>query len=296
MAPGGGPAALHLVLQSPHLTPAAVAAFREATGATRVTLRDDGRQARLAGLPGAVPPRDVLQALGQAWRCDATLVPEGLRLQDFRVLAMDMDSTLITVECIDEIAALAGRGAAVRAITEAAMRGELPDFSSSLVRRVALLAGTPQQVLEQVWQQRVRLSEGAAALVAACRAAGLRTLLVSGGFTYYTDRLMAQLGIDEARANELQVRAGVLTGTATGPGGGPIVDALGKARAVEECCARVGCAPADAIVVGDGANDLAMMALAGLSVAYRAKPVVRQAARMELNWSGLDAIATLFDR
>jgi phosphoserine phosphatase len=286
-----------LVLQAPDLQAATVAACAALVGATGPLPEIRDGRVRLR-VPAGPPKRDEqlrVTDLCKAGRVDAAWVPGGRRLADFRVLAMDMDSTLITVECIDEVAALAGKGEAVRAITEAAMRGEIADYSASLARRVALLAGTPDHVLADVWRDKVRLSAGAEALLAACRAGGLRTLLVSGGFTYFTDRLQQRLGLDATWANEIEVEQGRLTGRVSGPGGGPIVDAAGKAAAVQALCARVGCAPSDAIVIGDGANDLAMMAEAGLSIAFHAKPAVRQRADVAIDHGGLDAVLGLFE-
>jgi phosphoserine phosphatase len=219
---------------------------------------------------------------------DANFIPAGRTLADFRLVAMDMDSTLITIECIDEIADMQGLKAQVAEITEAAMRGEL-DFAASLQRRVALLEGLDASALERVYEERLRLSPGAEAMLAGVKAAGLKTLLVSGGFTFFTERLQQRLGLDYAHANVLEIRAGKLTGKVVGG----IVDALEKRRTVERVCAELDITPQQAIVMGDGANDLQMMGIAGLSVAFRAKPVVRAQATVALNFSGLDALLTI---
>ncbi|QJP71781.1 phosphoserine phosphatase SerB [Burkholderia glumae] len=221
---------------------------------------------------------------------DAAFVEAGRRLGDFGLLAMDMDSTLITIECIDEIADFCGRKAEVAAITEASMRGEIRDFNESLTRRVALLAGLDASALEAVYAERLRLSPGAETMLAGARAAGLKTLLVSGGFTFFTERLGERLGIDFTRANQLEIVDGKLTGKVLGE----IVDADVKARTLRETCATLGIAPARAIAMGDGSNDLKMMATAGFSVAFRAKPVVRDAASAAFDHVGLDGLLRLF--
>jgi phosphoserine phosphatase len=212
-----------------------------------------------------------------------------LAAADFRLLAMDMDSTLITIECIDEIADMVGVKPQVAAITEAAMRGEL-DFPGALRRRVALLKGLQVEALDRVYNERLRLSPGAENLLAAARAYGWTTLLVSGGFTYFTDRLRQRLGLDHTLANTLEVIDGRLTGEVLGE----IVDASVKATRVKAACEALGCSPAQAIVAGDGANDLQMMHIAGLSVAFHAKPVVRREATIAINHSGLDALLLRF--
>jgi phosphoserine phosphatase len=212
------------------------------------------------------------------------------RLADWRLIAFDMDSTLITIECIDELADAAGRKAEVAAITEAAMRGEITDFKDSLRRRVALLQGVPATALQDVYEQRLRLSPGAEVLLAACRAAGLKTLLVSGGFTYFADRVQSRLSIDHARSNVLEVAEGRLTGRLVTQPWGDICDGEEKKRMLLATCARYGIAPAQAIAVGDGANDLPMMASAGLAVAYHAKPAVRERAQVVIDEGGLDRL------
>jgi phosphoserine phosphatase len=216
---------------------------------------------------------------------DATFIAAGRTLADFRLVAMDMDSTLITIECIDEIADMQGLKPQVAAITEAAMRGEL-DFSESLTRRVALLEGLDASALQRVYDERLRISMGGEAMLHAVQAAGLKTLLVSGGFTFFTDRLKPRLGMDHTHANVLEVIDGKLSGRVQGG----IVDAEEKKRTVERVCAQLGIDPSQAIVMGDGANDLKMMGIAGLSVAFRAKPVVREQANVALNFSGLDGL------
>jgi len=213
-----------------------------------------------------------------------------LALADFRLIAFDMDSTLINIECVDEIADAAGRKAEVAAITEAAMRGEITDYKDSLRRRVALLAGVPVTALEAVWRERLRLNPGAEALVAACQRAGLKTLLVSGGFTFFTDRVRDRLGIDFTRSNVLEVTDGALTGRMVDQPWGDICDGEEKRRMLIETCARIGCTPRQAIAVGDGANDLPMMGEAGLSVAYHAKPRVREQAMVSIDLGGLDRL------
>ena len=213
-----------------------------------------------------------------------------LRLADFRLIAFDMDSTLINIECVDEIAAAAGRKAEVAAITEAAMRGEISDYKDSLRRRVALLRGVPAGALEHVWRERLQLNPGAEALVRACQAAGLKTLLVSGGFTFFTDRIRDRLGLDFTRSNVLEVAEGALTGRMVDQPRGDICDGDEKRRMLLQTCAQLGMSAQQAIAVGDGANDLPMMAAAGLSVAYHAKPRVREQAMVAIDSGGLDRL------
>lgn len=209
-----------------------------------------------------------------------------LPLTDFKVIAFDMDSTLISIECIDEIADAVGKKAEVAAITEAAMRGEITDFKDSLRRRVALLRGVPAEALQQVYDERLKVNPGAHELMAAARAAGLQTLLVSGGFTFFADRVRERLGMHEAHSNTLEIEGGLLTGQVLGD----IVDGEAKKQHMLALCARVGCAPSQAIAVGDGANDLLMMGASGLSVAYHAKPKVREQAMVAINEGGLDRL------
>lgn len=213
-----------------------------------------------------------------------------LHLADFRLIAFDMDSTLINIECIDEIADAAGRKAEVAAITEAAMRGEITDFKDSLRRRVALLQGVPVTALQEVYEQRLRLNPGAESLVQRCRAAGLQTLLVSGGFTFFADRVCERLGLNHSRSNVLDVEDGRLTGRVVPQAWGDICDGAEKRRMLLQTCEAIGCAPAQAIAVGDGANDLLMMGAAGLSVAYHAKPKVREQAMVSIETGGLDRL------
>ena len=213
-----------------------------------------------------------------------------LRLADFRLIALDMDSTLINIECVDEIAAAAGRKAEVAAITEAAMRGEIADYKASLRQRVTLLKGVPVDALEQVYRERLQLNPGAETLVRACQAAGLKTLLVSGGFTFFTDRVRDRLGLDFTRSNVLEVAEGQLTGRMIDQPWGDICDGDEKKRMLLQTCDHLGIAPAQAIAVGDGANDLPMMGAAGLSVAYHAKPRVRERAMVAIDHGGLDRL------
>ena len=216
-----------------------------------------------------------------------------LQLRSFGLVAFDMDSTLINIECVDEIAAAAGRKDEVAAITEAAMRGEIADYKASLRARVALLKGVSVASMEQVYTTRLQLNPGAETLVAACKAAGLKVLLVSGGFTFFTDRVRDRLGIDFARSNVLEIADGHLTGRMVDQPWGDICDGEEKRRMVLQTCAQLGLRPDQAIAVGDGANDLPMMGVAGLSVAYHAKPTVREKAMVAINSGGLDRLLEL---
>jgi phosphoserine phosphatase len=217
-----------------------------------------------------------------------------LRLQDFKLIAFDMDSTLINIECIDEVADFAGRKAEVAAITEAAMRGEITDFKESLRRRLALLKGVPEQALHEVYAQRLKLNPGAETLVRAAQDAGLKTLLVSGGFTFFADRVRERLNLDFTRSNVLHIVDGLLTGGLVAQPWGDICDGAEKKRMLLQTCTQLGISPKQAIAVGDGANDLPMMGEAGLSVAYHAKPKVREQAMVQINEGGLDRLLELF--
>jgi phosphoserine phosphatase len=217
-----------------------------------------------------------------------------LKLTDFKLAAFDMDSTLINIECVDEIADAAGRKAEVAAITEAAMRGEITDYKDSLRRRVALLRGVSLAAVEEVYAERLRLNPGVEKTIAVFKAAGIKLLLVSGGFTIYTDRIRDRLGFDFTRANVLEIESGVLTGRMVDQPWGDICDGEEKKKMLLQTAAQLGIQPSQTIAVGDGANDLPMMSVAGLSVAYHAKPKVREQAMVQINESGMDELLKHF--
>ena len=277
----------HLILQSPSLTPAHIEQIAAIVSASGV--QELGRTAvRL--LDADESEKAAVAAQCEAYRMDYAFLPQIDLLRECRILAMDMDSTLVSIECIDEIADAVGRKAEVAAITEAAMRGEIADFAESLRRRVALLEGVPETALLEVYEQRLRLNPGAEQLIATVKRHGLKTLLVSGGFTFFTERLRDRLGLDACHANVLEVQNGTLTGRVLGE----IVDARGKAARLADLANELGARREQIIAVGDGANDLEMMAVSGYSVAYRAKPVVQEQAAYSINYSGLDAVLNWF--
>ena len=277
---------LTLVIQSPRLDSKELqelAALAGASSFSQPTLES-------ARLEQADPAsRDAISACCQALGYDFAFVDSSLQLANFGLLVSDMDSTLITIECIDEIADMQGIKPQVAAITERSMRGEL-DFSASLRERVSLLAGLPESALEKVYKERLQLSPGAEQLLAACKQHGIRFMLVSGGFTFFTEKLKQQLGLDYAYANQLEVVNGKLTGRVVGE----IVDAAAKQRLLIEKREQLGLRPDQVIAMGDGANDLLMLGEAGVGIAYRAKPVVQAQADVAINVMGLDGVSRLF--
>ena len=211
-----------------------------------------------------------------------------LKLSDYKLIAFDMDSTLINIECVDEIAAAAGRRAEVAAITEAAMRGEIADYKDSLRQRLALLRGVPVSALEAVYSQHLQINPGVETFVRACQAAGLKTLLVSGGFTFFSERIRSRLKLDFARANMLEITDGRLTGQLMPRPWGDVVDGAEKRRVLLEVAELMGITPEQTIAVGDGANDLPMMAVAGLSIAFHPKPAVLEQAMLSITQGGME--------
>ena len=275
---------MNLVVQGAVLEPAALAEVAALAGAMQSLVL--GASAwRFAGAT-----RD---ARVERWcadhQVDFAWVPDERRLADLRLVAMDMDSTLVTIESIDEMGELLGIREKIAAVTEQAMRGEI-DYPESLRRRVALLAGLEEQALERICEERMHLSPGAEVLVQRCRELGIRTLLVSGGFSLFTTWLQRRLGIDAVLSNELEIENGRLTGRVVGG----IVDGAAKAQRLRTELEQLGIARAHAVAIGDGANDIPMMGAAGVSIAYRAKTIVRKHATHALDYSGLDGVLNLF--
>jgi len=276
---------LNLVIQGAEIATADLKGLAKATGASRIE-RITGTAFRLR----AVRKAEEVDALCAQAQLDHAYVPAGRRLAHYGLAVMDMDSTLITIECIDEIADLQGIKREVAAITEAAMRGEI-DYAQSLRQRVALLAGMETGAFERVYRERLALTAGAEPMLAALRAAGVRTLLVSGGFTFFTSRLQERLALDAACSNEPEVVDGRLTGRLLGE----IVDGAGKARALIALRDSLGLSREQVIGIGDGANDLPFLAEAGVSIAFHAKPAVRNAATHRLDHVGLEGVIALFE-
>lgn len=280
----------NLVVQTPALTGEMIeqiAAIAETSGVKRL-----GTSAvRLTGVNDSTQTRADVHAWSIQAHADCAYIQAGSRLSDCKVLAMDMDSTLINIECIDEIAAFGGVKTQVASITEAAMRGEIKDFAESLTRRVAFLRGLSTEVLQSVFDEKLRLNAGAEQLISTVQKAGIKVLLVSGGFTFFTEKLKARLNLDAAHANVLGEHDGLLTGFVQGR----ILDAQGKADTLRAFANECGAEPHQIIAIGDGANDLKMLAHAGYSVAYRAKPVVQEQARFALNVAGLDGVLNWFE-
>jgi phosphoserine phosphatase len=276
---------LNLVVQRPALGAAQVQQLARLASSTTVEkIAEHAWRIRKAA------PADAIAPYCERERIDFAFMAEGRRFADLKLLAMDMDSTLITIECIDELGDLAGCKSEIAAITAQAMRGEL-DYPQSLRKRVSLLAGLPEKALTQVYEERLLLTPGAEELVGACKRNGVKLLLVSGGFTFFTERLKTRLGIDYTISNRLEVAADRLTGQLLGE----VVDAEAKAAKFSAVMQEIGAAREQTVAIGDGANDLKMMALAGLSVAFHAKPVVRAQASCAISYCGLDAVLRLFE-
>lgn len=230
-----------------------------------------------------------LDELRQAYQIDFNYLPDSFDFQSVALFVSDMDSTLINIECIDEIADFANIKPEVAAITERAMQGEL-DFNSSLIERVALLKGLDVVVLDQVYTQRLKVSPGGERLIQFLKNKDVKSAVVSGGFTYFTNRLAKDIELDHARANRLEIKNDQLTGKVQGN----IVNATTKAEFVKELCAQYSISTNQTIVAGDGANDLEMMSIAGLSIAYHAKPLVVKKADIVISYGGLDNIIDFF--
>ena len=276
---------MNLVVQGEDVDNLALKSLAKASGARAIERINDCAFRLIEATASA-----QTDALARAARLDVARVPAGRRLADFGLFVTDMDSTLINIECIDEVADMQGLKAEVAEITEAAMRGEI-DFTQSLTRRVSLLAGLPERALEEVFETRLQLNPGAERLLAHLQQAGIHTVLVSGGFTYFTERLKQRLGFDEAWANALEVHDGRLTGRVVGE----IVDGAAKAAHLVRIRDRLGLAPEQVMAAGDGANDRPMFEAAGYTVAYRAKPVLREIADCPLDFVGLDGVLNLFE-
>ncbi len=276
----------NLVVQAPAVSPAqlqALSTLARANPVEQITpqawcLRD----ADPAG-------RSAVADYCEAESLDFAFIPYGRALADFGLLVSDMDSTMIKIECIDEIADMIGVKPQVAAITARSMAGEI-DFAESLRQRVALLEGLEEAALHRVYDERLQLMDGAEELIALCKKNRVKTLLISGGFTHFTDRLREQLGLDYAVANTLEVVGGRLTGRLVGD----IVDAQAKADWLVKLRDELNLRPDQTIAMGDGANDLKMLAAAGLGIGMHPKPIVRQHADVSLRFVGLEGVARLF--
>ncbi len=276
---------MNLIIQAVHDISAAQLQFIAGLALTRRTEQIAAHAYRLHD----ARPQEGIAAYCHEHQFDYGFVAPHQKLSEIGLLVMDMDSTLISIECIDEIADMYQLKPQVSAITESAMRGEI-DFTESLRRRVALLAGLDQGALQRVYDERLQLNPGAEPLLAELKRQGIKTLLVSGGFVFFTERLKQRLGLDFAHGNELEIVDGKLGGNLLGP----VLDAQGKADWLVRTRNELNLRPEQVIAVGDGANDLKMMAQAGVSIAYHAKPMVRAQASYALNFVGMDGLLHLF--
>ena len=275
---------MHLVIQGSNVETHDLKQLAKLSGASAI----EQISPNVFRLSAANPHAEIDVLCAQA-QLDYAFVPENQTLDHIGLVVMDMDSTLITIECIDEIADMIQLKPQVAEITEAAMRGEL-DFAQSLSKRVALLVDLDASALQRVYDERLRLSPGAEVFIQALRARGIKTLLVSGGFTFFTDRMKARLQLDHAASNTLEIIDGKLTGRVLGK----IVDAQGKADCLVQVRTALGLQKSQVIGIGDGANDLKMLGEAGIGIAYHAKPIVRAQTRYAINYGGLDAVLNLF--
>lgn len=276
---------MKLVVQGANLTDSLLAQFTILSGAISLTQISDKvyRFDHVNNLK-----QSQIQTLADSEKIDFAFLEEDVSLSNFKLLAMDMDCTFIQIECIDEIADMNGLKSEVAAITKASMCGEM-DFNESLTKRVALLKGLDASALVRVFEERLKLSPGAEIMLQNLKNAGVKTLLVSGGFTYFTERLKSQYGIDFTRANTLEIVDGKLTGNIIGT----IINAEEKAKTLLRCCEELNISTERTIAIGDGANDIQMLATAGFSIAYHAKPKVKSVAKYALNYVGLDGVTNM---
>jgi phosphoserine phosphatase len=276
---------MHLIIQGAEIETGDLKALAKASSASGI----EQISASAFRLRNAAASPDIASICERA-RLDFAFIPEDRKLADFKLLVMDMDSTLITIETIDELADLVGLKPQVAKITEQAMRGEI-EYNESLQRRVALLKGLDESALKRVYDERLKLSPGAEVLLAAAKKHGIKTLLVSGGFTHVTELLKPRLGLDYTYSNTLSVAAGKLTGEIVGR----IVNADAKRDELLRVRELLGIKREQIIGMGDGANDLKFMAECGVSVAYHAKPIVRGQTTHALNFVGLDGVVNFFN-
>ena len=276
---------MNLIIQSPNIENSDLRALAKRSQADQI-VRITGQAFRLIN---ANQHEDIAQYCADA-ELDYAFVNPDLHLSDFGLLAMDMDSTLLAIESIDEVADMHHIKPQVAAITQQTMRGEI-SFEESITNRTALLKGLNQDALQKVYDERVKLSPGAEKLLTQAKMAGLKTMVISGGFTFFTDRIKEKLALDYAAANILEIKQNMLTGKVVGE----IIGKEGKAKVLKQVRDELGLQRKHVIAIGDGANDLGMMAEAGVSIAYHAKPIVQEKADYSINYVGLDGVINLFE-
>ncbi len=276
---------MNLIIQGLEVENSDLRALAKLSNATQIE-RITGQAFRLVN---AKQQKDIVEYCIEA-SLDFAFVNHSMRLTDFGLVAMDMDSTLLAIECIDEIADMCHAKPQVAAITLRTMRGEL-SFAESLTQRTALLQGLPQDTLQKVYDKRVQLNPGAEEMLKRFKTAGLKTMLISGGFTFFTDRIKTKLGLDYAAANTLEIKDNKLTGKVTGE----IIGAQEKAEVLKQVCNDLGLKREQVIAIGDGANDLKMLAESGISIAYHAKPIVQEKTTYTINHVGLNGVINLFN-
>lgn len=275
---------MHLIIQGINIENFDLRALAKLSGADQIQ-RINGQAFRLVN---SQENKDIAPYCANA-NLDYAFVDETKRLSNFGLIAMDMDSTLLAIETIDEIADLHDIKSQVAAITQSAMRGEI-GFTESLKRRTALLEGLHQDAFQKVYDERVQLSPGAERMVQRVKQAGLKTMVISGGFTFFTDRIKTKLGLNYSAANTIEIANNKITGQVSGK----IIDATGKAEALRLVRDELGLTKEQVIAIGDGANDIEMMMEAGVSIAYHAKPIVQEKATYSINHVGLDGVVNLF--